>query len=67
MPSPPRDQVESVLADLIRESLARRESVHVPRLGTFTVRHASSSLEKLVSGEIKMTPPVDEVVFTSES
>jgi nucleoid DNA-binding protein len=66
MLSPPRDQVESVLAELIRDSLSRRESVHVPGLGTFTVRHASSSIEKLESGEIKMTPPVDEVVFTAE-
>ena len=67
MPSPPRDQVESVLADLVRESLSRRENFRVPGLGTFTVRHASSSFEKLETGEIKMTPPVDEVIFTAES
>ena len=66
MPTPPRDQVESVLAELIKESLSRREDVHVPGLGTFTIRHASSSIQRTESGEIRISPPLDEVLFTPE-
>ena len=66
MATPPRDQVESVLAELIKESLARGEDVHVPGLGSFTVRHASSSVQRTPSGEITISPPLDEVFFTPE-
>lgn len=66
MQAPPRDQVESVLADVVRDALSRGDSVRVPRLGTFSVRHLSSSIERTESGERKMQPPRDEVVFTQE-
>ncbi len=67
MASPPRDQVESVLADIVKEYLSRDESVRIPGLGTFSVRHQSSALARTESGELKMRPPNNEVVFTPES
>lgn len=62
----PRDQVTSVLADIVRESLARGEEVVVPGLGTFRVEHRSSRIEEQPDGQIRMEPPRDEVVFTAE-
>lgn len=63
MKTPPRDQVETVLAELIKEALERRESAHVPGLGTFIVRHRSSALKRTEEGDIIMMPPTDEIVF----
>ena len=64
MTTPPRDQVETVLAELIKEALERRESAHVPGLGTFTVRHKNSGMQRTEDGDMVMTPPTDEIVFT---
>lgn len=66
MQPPPRDQVESTLADIVHEYLSRGESVHVPGLGTFAVRHRSSSIVSTDSGELHMSPPTDEITFTPE-
>lgn len=67
MQAPPRDQVESVLADIVKEYLSRGEAVRVTGLGSFSVRHQNSSIERTGSGELKMRPPIDEIVFTPES
>ena len=66
MQSPPRDQVESILADIVREHLARREAIRIPGLGVFETRHSSSSIERTESGELQMKPPTDHVTFTPE-
>lgn len=66
MQSPPRDQIESVLADIVREHLSRSEEIHVPGLGIFAVDHRNSSIERSDSGELKMRPPSDHVVFSPE-
>lgn len=66
MPTPQRDQVESALAEIITEALVIGDSAHVPGLGTFVVRHRSSSIERTESGEVLMRPPSDEIVFTQE-
>lgn len=66
MPTPPRDQIESVLADIIRESLTAREPILVPGLGTFDVEHRSSAAVRSESGELRFVPPRDEVVFSPE-
>lgn len=66
MQSPPRDQVESILADIVREHLSRRESIRVPGLGVFETIHRSSSIERTESGELRMKPPKDHVTFTPE-
>lgn len=60
----PRDQVETVLAELIKEALERRESAHVPGLGTFTVRHKNSTLQRTEKGNMVLMPPTDEIVFS---
>lgn len=65
--SPPRDQVESVLAELIKESLERRESTQVPGLGTFSVRHQNAHVDRSEDGEARVLPPRDEIVFTQSS
>lgn len=64
--SPPRDQVESALADLIKESLERGETAHVPGLGTFAIRHENSSIQTSDDGELVMTPPRNEITFTPD-
>lgn len=66
MQSPPRDQVEAALADLIREALSRGESVHVDGFGTFSTRHRSSTMSRNEDGTLKMRPPGSEIVFTLE-
>ncbi|MEX0599341.1 MAG: HU family DNA-binding protein [Rhodothermales bacterium] len=66
MPTPPRDQIESVLADIVRESLTASESVAVPGLGTFAVEHKTSSRVRSEQGELTFIPPRDEIVFTPE-
>lgn len=66
MQPPPRDQVESMLAEIIREYLSRSDSIIVPGLGTFAVSHRSSSIERTDAGEVRMRPPNDEIVFTPE-
>lgn len=66
MPTPPRDQIESVLADIVKESLTDRKPVRVPGLGTFDVRHRTSSRIRSESGELKFVPPRDEIEFTPE-
>ena len=66
MQSLPKDQIASVLSDVIREALARGESIHVPGLGTFSVEHRSSQMEKQPNGQIIMKPPRDEVLFTAD-
>jgi nucleoid DNA-binding protein len=66
MLAPPRDQVVSVLADIVREALTRGEAVHVPGLGTFSVEHRSSQIEEQPDGQVVMKPPGDEIVFTPE-
>lgn len=64
--SPPRDQVESALADFIKESLERGETADVPGLGTFEVRHENSSVQTSDDGELVMTPPRNKIVFTPD-
>lgn len=66
MHPPQRDQVATLLADIVREALARGEAIDVPGLGTFAVAHRSSQIEKQPDGEVIMRPPRDEVVFTPE-
>lgn len=66
MPTPPRDQIERVLADIIRESLTARKQIRVPGLGTFDVEHRSSAAIRADSGELRFVPPRDEIVFSSE-
>lgn len=66
MQPPPRDQVESILAEIVREFLSRSESVRVPGLGSFAVRHRSSAIARTESGELRMRPPTDEIIFTPE-
>lgn len=65
MAAPPRDQVESALADVIKESLTARQSTRIPGLGTFDVRHRSSARVQ-DGGELKFMPPRDEIVFSPE-
>lgn len=67
MSMPARDQVEAVLADLIKETLASRKSAHVPGLGTFSVNHRNAVIEREASGGLRMHPPGDEIVFEPES
>lgn len=66
MPAPARDQIESVLADVVKDALTAREAVRVPGLGTFEVEHRHSSQIRTESGELKLLPPRDEIVFTPE-
>lgn len=61
--TPPRDQVESALAELIRQALERRESAHVPGLGTFEVHHTESKVKKAIGRPPVMLPPRDRIVF----
>ncbi len=63
---PPRDQIESVLADIVKESLMAGEAVAVPGLGTFDVQHRTSARIRSESGEEKFIPPRDEIVFIPE-
>ncbi len=66
MHSPPRDQVVSALADIVRDALTRGGTIHVPGLGTFGVEHRSSQVEEQPDGSVTMKPPRDEVVFTPD-
>ena len=66
MSTPLPDQIESVVAEIIKESLVAREPAHVPGLGTFEVRHHPSSRVRTESGEQRFVPPRDEVVFIPE-
>lgn len=67
MHTPPRDQVEAALAEVIQDALMRGESVQIDGLGTFSTRHQSSKLIRTDDGALKMSPPEREVVFTPES
>lgn len=66
MQPPSREQVASVLADIVHDALTRGESVRVPGLGAFDVRHQSSRLDEQPDGRIVLEPPRDEIAFIPE-
>lgn len=63
----PIEEVVAALADSLRDALMRGESVQVPGLGTFSVRHHTSKAVQDEQGNLVMTPPRDEIIFTPES
>jgi nucleoid DNA-binding protein len=63
MPTLPPDRIENVLVEIVRESLIDRAPIHVDGLGTFEVEHRSSAAVRSESGELRMVPPRDEIVF----
>ncbi|QXD15362.1 HU family DNA-binding protein [Rhodocaloribacter litoris] len=65
MPETPMEPVARALADILREALVRGESVHVPGLGTFEVRHQPSQVME-EGGLSVVLPPRDVVVFKPE-
>lgn len=67
MQSPPRDQVEAALAEVVKDALSRGESVRIDGLGTFSSHHRSSTMSRTEKGSFKMRPPGTEIVFTPES
>jgi nucleoid DNA-binding protein len=63
MEPPPPDALLRAFADILRERLMRRESVAVPGLGTFHVRHEPSRVRQEAAGERALLPPRDLVAF----
>lgn len=66
MATPPRDQIEHVLAEIVREALKTGKSVEVPGLGIFAVAHHESTQRQAEDGEVTLLPPRDEIVFTPD-
>ena len=56
----------AALVEHIRQALERGESVHVPDLGTFSIEHRPSHVEKGPEGEQVMHPPRNTIVFTPD-
>jgi len=65
-PGPARDQVETAVAELVRQALERRERIQVPGLGTFEVRHEHSAIRSRDDGDLVLMRPRDEIVFTPD-
>ena len=67
MKTPSREQVERALADRLLGSLTAHQPAHVPGLGTFNVVHQTSLRQHTANGNVLLTPPRDEIVFTSDT
>lgn len=56
----------AALVEVVRETLARGEDVHLPELGTFRVAYRPSEAEELPTGDVVMRPPRNEIVFAPQ-
>lgn len=65
--SPPPQEVVETLARILREHLEDRRSIHVPNLGTFSVKHRPSRLDPDAEEGAAMLPPKDEIHFEPDS
>jgi len=58
--------VEELVA-IIREELMKRGTVSIPSVGSFRVEHQRHSRKETTDGKVVMTPPVDSLIFNSDS
>ena len=63
----PTDRQKQAFVDVLRDMLVKGESVAIPRLGTFDVRHSPSEIEDQEDGHTIIHPPRDFVHFEPKS
>lgn len=65
MDSKKEEAFARAFVDIVRTSLARDQSVTVPRLGTFSIHHVASAFREHDDGRVELTPPRDLIEFDS--
>lgn len=65
MESPSAEEVIDAFTEVLKDQLGAGNSVEVPSLGTFSVEHRPSEVEKEDSVR-RLVPPQNEVAFTPE-
>lgn len=65
MSSPSTEEVIDAFVTVLREQLEQGETVEVPSLGTFSVEHRPTTVEK-TEGNRRLLPPRNVVVFEPE-
>lgn len=66
MSTPSAKTIIDTFVRIVREKLERGETVEVPGLGTFSVKHHPSERKETADGESYMAPPRDVVQFDPE-
>ena len=61
-----KDQIATILPEVVIELLADGEEVHIPGLGTFRLQHEESEMEKKSEGRVLMKPPRDTIMFAPD-
>lgn len=65
MESPLAEEVIDAFSEIVKDQLSTGHTVEVPTLGTFSVEHRPSEVQKK-DGVRRLVPPQNEVVFTPE-
>jgi nucleoid DNA-binding protein len=66
MASPTAHDVIHAFAQIVRRKLVEGQSVDVPDLGRFDVKHESSTIQEQDHGETSLSPPRDVIDFDPE-
>lgn len=66
MSTPSAQDTIDAFVRVIRRKLEKGETIEVPGLGTFSVKHRPSEKKETSEGEVYMAPPRDEVHFEPE-
>ena len=62
-----RNQVEHALAEIVRETLATRQDIQVPGLGSFRIVHHAATRVRAKQGGMEFIPPRNEIRFTPQA
>ena len=62
-----RDQVKDALAEIVRETLAARQDIRVPGLGSFCIVHHAATRMRAKQGGMEFTPPRNKIRFTPQA
>ncbi|MXW65299.1 MAG: hypothetical protein F4Y00_09135 [Bacteroidetes bacterium SB0662_bin_6] len=62
-----RDQVKDALAEIVRETLAARQDIQVPGLGSFCIVHHAATRVRTKQGGMEFIPPRNKIRFTPQA
>jgi len=62
-----KERLVEELAAIIREELMKRGTVSIPSIGSFRVEHQRHVRKETTDGKVVIAPPVDSLVFNSDT